>query len=60
MGKKSALILLMIPTIDKIDLSQTDSCATPGVKKQFLISCFYERARPEPIRSESACRARVM
>ena len=33
-------------SFDRGDLAQTDSCAPPGIKKQFLISRFYKRAWP--------------
>ena len=48
-SKEERIDLAHDPDHRQIDLSQTDSSATPSVKKQFLISCFYERAWTEPI-----------
>jgi hypothetical protein len=49
MGKEERIDLAHDRALRHVDLSQTDSSAPPSVKKQFFISCFYERAWAEPI-----------
>src|SRR5262245_40989988 len=49
MGKEERIDLGHDRALRHEDLSQTDGSAPPSVKKQFLISRFYERARSEPV-----------
>jgi hypothetical protein len=48
-GNEERIDLAHDPDHRQVDLSQSDGRATPSVKKQFLISRFYERAWTEPI-----------
>jgi hypothetical protein len=56
-GKEERIDLAHERALRHVDLSQTDSGSTPGIKQQFQISRFYERAWSKPI--QILCRCRV-